>query len=135
MTGKAGQVISYPERALLGFATLGGGVVGYLIGHKSEPDYDDPIFEKELETNVAFWAQMESDFRREYLLTVVKNLRWLRQKNLSAKEQTSTMSTHTELTPFRKEFMSHHPEINEQAWHDPVILNALAGARPLEQPR
>jgi hypothetical protein len=129
-TGKAGEVITRPEKILLGAATLGGSALGFLVGHKSQPDFDNPVFENTLEMHPELWAEVERNCRAEYEVAVNR----LFLKLLVGPEEFNNLekqmhSASDDNAKFSKNFLALHPEIEQQAWQDPIIVNELREIR------
>ena len=63
---KAGQeALKSPEAIVVGVVTLGTFTLGYYLGHKTLPDYANPVFQQTLH-DIDVWASYERDFRQKY---------------------------------------------------------------------
>jgi hypothetical protein len=62
--GTAGELSKW-EYTALGVATVGGGVLGYRLGYKDEPDTSNEQFVRHLQ-DAGIWKAVNEDFRRLY---------------------------------------------------------------------
>jgi len=89
-------------------ATLGGVAIGYYVGHRSGPDYDNPVFQHTLR-DPQLWSQIEQEWRRVFHTAVAKGPFFLVVDD-----------------PYLEKVFEIHPEIAEEArsnrWKMPTGL-------------
>ena len=103
---------------VLGTVTLGGGILGYIVGHRAFPDTTDPRFIDSMK-NSSLWEQTASDFHRftHAFIGPCRSGGWMDEEDMGYRA----------IWPprLRKIIMRLHPELIDE-----IVVECRASIRP-----